>query len=773
MTKSVPMSNLIPPSKRSIALERLSGWRRIKDTTANVTITAGGMGVLVAILLIFFYLLYEIMPLFKPAGIELEATYRLANTSEAKPLYLAMEEQAEVAVQLDDSGLLQFFQAQTGQQIESYQLPITTAQINSFGLNSEQDPLLALASGNDVVLVKPGYKVSYPNDKRVITPVLEYPYGDQPRYYGLSGEGYGLNSQEGASSSTAAGSTITAVAVRDSEEQLVVVTAVANQLQGRRFVKEEDFLTEEVVLDEQLLTLPTINISADWMLIGPDQRWLYLVSKTGDYRVINLIDEEVIDSGRLLDRGQVTDVNFLLGGISLMVSSDQGEISQWFMVRGSDKPSSLEKVRDFQDGTTGIRHVEVEHRRKGFLAVDNEANLAVYYTTSDRQLLRHPLTDDVGAVKQLTIAPRANALLMQNSRGEYSYWLLHNEHPEVSWSALWNKVWYENYPEPDYIWQSSASNNDFEAKYSFTPLAFGTLKAAFYAMLIATPLALCGAIYTAYFMAPAVRRKVKPLIELMEALPTVILGFLAGLWLAPFVEAHLPGVFSIFIVMPVGVLLFAFLWSRLPDAIRLSVPDGWHPVLLIPVIILTAWASMAASGTLELVFFDGDMRSWLTHDLGISFDQRNAMVVGIAMGFAVVPTIFSIAEDAIFSVPKSLSYGSLALGSTPWQTLVGVVIPTASPGIFSALMIGMGRAVGETMIVLMATGNTPIMDVNIFEGMRTLAANIAVEIGETEVGSSHFRVLFLAAFVLFLFTFVVNTAAEIVRQRLRKKYGSL
>jgi phosphate transport system permease protein len=226
-------------------------------------------------------------------------------------------------------------------------------------------------------------------------------------------------------------------------------------------------------------------------------------------------------------------------------------------------------------------------------------------------------------------------------------------------------------------------------------------------------------------------------------------------------------------MMPVGVLLFGFCWSRLPDSLRLRVPDGWHAVLMITVVMFIAWSCVAASGNLELLFFGGDMRSWLTYDLGISYDQRNAMVVGVAMGFAVVPTIFSIAEDAIFSVPKSLSYGSLALGATPWQTLVGVVIPTASPGIFSALMIGMGRAVGETMIVLMATGNTPVMDANIFEGMRTLAANIAVEIGETEVDSSHYRVLFLAAFVLFLFTFVVNTIAEIVRQSLSKKYGSL
>jgi len=127
----------------------------------------------------------------------------------------------------------------------------------------------------------------------------------------------------------------------------------------------------------------------------------------------------------------------------------------------------------------------------------------------------------------------------------------------------------------------------------------------------------------------------------------------------------------------------------------------------------------------------------------------------------------------VFGVPKSLSDGSLALGATPWQTLVKVVIPTASAGIFSALMIGLGRAVGETMIVLMATGNTPIMDWNLFEGMRTLAANIAVEMPESEVGSSHYRILFLAALVLFLFTFAVNTVAEIVRQRLRERYSSL
>jgi phosphate transport system permease protein len=256
-------------------------------------------------------------------------------------------------------------------------------------------------------------------------------------------------------------------------------------------------------------------------------------------------------------------------------------------------------------------------------------------------------------------------------------------------------------------------------------------------------------------------------------MPTVILGFFAGLFLAPYLEGHLPGIFSVFLLTPIGILLAGFAWSRLPAALRLRVPAGWEAAILIPVILAVGWFALFMSPYLEAWLFGGDMRQWITADLGLSFDQRNALVVGIAMGFAVIPNIYSIAEDAVFSVPRSLTEGSLALGATPWQTLTRVVILTARPGIFSALMIGLGRAVGETMIVLMATGNTPIMQMNLFEGMRTLAANVAVEMPESEVGGSHYRVLFLAALVLLVFTFVMNTLAELIRQRLRKQYSSL
>jgi phosphate transport system permease protein len=152
-----------------------------------------------------------------------------------------------------------------------------------------------------------------------------------------------------------------------------------------------------------------------------------------------------------------------------------------------------------------------------------------------------------------------------------------------------------------------------------------------------------------------------------------------------------------------------------------------------------------------------------------TYEQRNALVVGFVMGFAIIPIIYTIADDALSTVPNHLRSGSLGCGATPWQTTWRIVIPTAMSGLFSALMIGLGRAVGETMIVLMAGGNTPITEWNVFNGFRTLAANIAVELPEAVRDSTHYRTLFLAALTLFILTFIINTAAEIVRLRFRKR----
>ncbi len=764
VTKSAPDLEFDTP-----AAVRLRRYRRFKDRLATAAVGVGGISVIIAILLIFIYLLYEVMPLFHEATIEpwqqqgkAVAPYPLPGGS-TRTLYLSVEEQNEVAMRLDAEGKVHFFRAADGQLLKSLEAGRSASGVAAFALDTEVSRLFGLAhEDGSLTLARHQYKVTYPNDVRHIEPLLEYPYGE---------ETLELSPQLGE---------IQQLAVRDNESALVVVAAdQSNALALSVFSKEENFITEEVELSVEHFALPAIQHPVQQLLVGPDRRWIYVADNAGFITLFDVRDpaKPVVQGPIKASAGKLAQVKLLLGGNSLLVADDQGLISQWFLVRDDENNYLLQKIRSFDTAASARGQSETptamvtELRRKGFVVAEQDGTISLYNSTAHNRVLSASL--DAGGVRQMTISPRANALLLEHVNGQISYWKVDNEHPEVSWSSLWNKVWYEGYPEPDFIWQSSAANNDFEPKYSLMPLAFGTLKAAFYAMLLATPLAICGAVYTAYFMAPALRRKIKPFIELMEALPTVILGFLAGLWLAPFVEESLAAIFAILVVVPLGVLVFAFAWQQMPKAVRFLVPEGWDAALLIPVVVLLTLFCMPFSEVLESLFFGGDMRSFVSNDLGIAFDQRNALVVGIAMGFAVIPTIFSITEDAIFSVPKHLSNGSLALGATPWQTLSRVVLPTASPGIFSAVMIGMGRAVGETMIVLMATGNTPIMDMNIFEGMRTLAANIAVEMPESEVGSSHYRILFLAALVLFMFTFMVNTAAELIRQRLRRKYGSL
>ncbi|MBJ9974390.1 ABC transporter permease subunit [Pseudomonas sp. S75] len=672
-----------------------------------------------------------------------------------KPLALALEEQNLVGLRVSDKGQALFFDTRTGAQLKRVDLPVPAgASITAIGSDQPGSPLMVLGLSDGRALVfHHSYKITYPDNKKTITPDIDYPYGQAPLL--LDEQGRALEH----------------VSLSRSGDTLLLAGSTGAQLQVLSLSSSENMLTGEVSTEQARIVLPQMAETVKNIFIDPRQQWLYVINGRATADVFSLRDKSLNGRYKLLDDGnaEITASGQLVGGISLILGDSRGGLSQWFMARDSDGESRLKLIRSFQLGKAPIVQIDAEERRKGFIALDRDGKLGVFHSTAHRTLLVEPVAEGAGL---LALSPRANRIMIE--QGDKLLPLsLRNPHPEVSFSALWGKVWYENYDAPKYVWQSTASNTDFEPKLSLSPLTFGTLKAAFYAMILAAPLAIAAAIYTAYFMAPGMRRKVKPVIELMEAMPTVILGFFAGLFLAPYLEGHLPGVFSLLLLLPIGILLVGFGWSRLPESIRLRVPDGWEAAILIPVILAIGWFALSMSPFLESWFFNGDMRLWISHDLGITYDQRNALVVGIAMGFAVIPNIYSIAEDAVFSVPRSLTLGSLALGATPWQTLTRVVILTASPGIFSALMIGMGRAVGETMIVLMATGNTPVMEMNLFEGMRTLAANVAVEMPESEVGGSHYRVLFLAALVLLLFTFVMNTLAELIRQRLRKKYSSL
>lgn len=748
---------VLPAPNSPIAIRRRA-WREFKDKLAKHCVAVGGLSVIFAIVLIFFYLLYVVQPLFHGADTAIQSEY---TTNFAGSTHLTLNEYNDVASRLDMEGQVQFFDANDGHLISNIPLALPVdSRITSFSYGAPSTGVFAYGFDDGRALVfKQNYKISYPNDIRLITPLIEYPMGPDALMVDIDTAPLTLLTVQSNSDQT------TLAALTD--DQRLVLTSV---------VREQDFLDEDVFTVEQKTTEIALDPrdTQTHIRLDIDQNELYVVNAKGFisyYDISNIDAPHLIQKIKAVPSGvDITAIEFLTGGISILVGRSDGQIDQWFPVRDSKNNYTLHNVRSFSDQKAPIKVIAPEYARKGFLALDADGDMGVYHSTAHRTMLVEPLVQGQHAL--MAISPRADGIIGMTASGQTKLVHIDNEHPEVSWHSLWQKVWYESRDKPEFIWQSSSASNDFEPKLSLSPLTFGTLKAAFYAMLVAVPLAIFGAIYTAYFMSPRMRTLVKPTIEIMEALPTVILGFLAGLWLAPLVEANLPGVFSIVIMLPIMVLLTAWAWTKLPETLTDRIPDGWEAAILIPIVILVAIASMVLSPTLELWLFDGDMPTWLNH-IGIDFDQRNSLVVGLVMGFAVIPTIFSITEDAIFGVPKHLTIGSLALGATPWQTLTRVVLLTASPGIFSAVMIGLGRAVGETMIVLMATGNTPIMDFNIFEGFRALSANIAVEMPEAEVASTHYRVLFLAALVLFMATFIFNTVAEVVRQRLRNKYSSL
>jgi phosphate transport system permease protein len=418
-----------------------------------------------------------------------------------------------------------------------------------------------------------------------------------------------------------------------------------------------------------------------------------------------------------------------------------------------------------------VTAIGISTRNKGFVTADAKGDIWLRHNTSDQTLLR--FSGSGGPAVAAGIAGTGDGLYEITSDGLLSMWTISNPHPETTWKTLFGKVWYEGYDRPEYSWQSTGGTDDFESKFSLTPLIFGTLKATIYALLFAIPVALGAALYAAVFAAPLVRRLVKPVVEIMAALPSVVIGFLAGLWLASLVERTTVGTLLLAPVVPLVTVAAALAFQALPRAARTRFGKLREMALLVAVVVVGAWLAYRIGPWFEQTFFGGDYKNWLYESWQVKYDPRNSIIIGFAMGFAVIPIIFTISEDAFSNVPAHLSAASLALGASRWQTATRVVLPTASPGVFSAVMIGFGRAVGETMIVLMATGNTPIMDWSIFNGMRTLSANIAVEIPEAPFGGTLYRVLFFAAALLFAMTFVVNTAAEIVRQRLRKKYEVL
>ena len=338
----------------------------------------------------------------------------------------------------------------------------------------------------------------------------------------------------------------------------------------------------------------------------------------------------------------------------------------------------------------------------------------------------------------------------------------------TTWDSLFKPQHYEGYDEQDMVWQTTSASDYQESKFSITPLIIGSIKASLLALVIAIPLAIGAAIYSGYFAKSRLRHIVKPAIEMLEAIPSVLIGFIAAIWLSPKAEQFLFSFAFFIVVVPFMLIGVALLQRNVVDKLTVRLRHGSELLLAIVGVFILGYISVewAPDWFFSIMNVDG-------YDFLVSQSHspigKTTVVVAIALGVAISPSIYSLAEDAISGVPDNLKHASFALGATRLQTLMHVVLQVALPGIVAAIMIGFGRAFGETMIVLMVTGNTPVASWGLIEGLRALTANLAIELPEADASSAHYQILFLTACILFLFTFIVNTLAELLRQRLRSR----
>ena len=762
--------------------------RRLADKLARIVITFGGISIILSIIAILVFISLEVYPLWKGAKGELAGRFDLSKSLVISPqsvnptsvsdlpiLALGIDEYRQIGFVITENGLVDFISLKDGNAIKQIPLRKIEGKKITSALGSLDNEKYTLGTNDGYILpVKINFKVSFndvvpqipslliatpnPNEERIIEPEVVEGEPIKVEALPLTHVAYKAldDGTKGISAVTSDGRLVF-------HSQLITSSLVGEE-------KKEGFkydLTPE--LKGSIVTAIALDQFLDNLYVGTKKGELYHwdIRDKANPRL-----SEVIDATENPETA-ITTLGFIIGDRSLIVGDGSGNVSTWFQVEDNTSPIGrrLKKAHRFASHNSLVTAVAASPRDRGLLSADSKGIIILDYSTSERKLLE--LEGEGHPIKALAFAPKADGAVAVDSRGILYNWSIDNPHPEVSLKALFGKVWYEGYSKPEYVWQSTGGTDDFEPKLSLTPLAYGTFKGTAYALIFAIPLAILGAICVSQFMHPSIRNAIKPVIEIMAALPSVVLGFLAGLWMAPLIERIVPAVFMMPLVLTIMTLVSVFLWRLLPKSVRGRFKDGAELLLLIPVFILGIQICLWLNQPVENLFFGGDFKASLFKNLGLQYDQRNSLIVGFAMGFAVIPIIFTISEDALSNVPNHLISASLALGATRWQTAIKVVLPTASAGIFSAIMIGFGRAVGETMIVLMATGNTPIMDWSIFNGFRALSANIAVEIPEAPHGGTLYRVLFLAALLLFLVTFLLNTAAEIVRMRLRKKYQQI
>lgn len=689
-------------------------WARRRDVWAKAVITGAALVVLSFTFLLFAYLLWEVLPLLRPARLKLAQTvgregHLLAFPGELPASYWTLGREGVVRVL---------------PQGDAAELPKVVSPVSA-AITDRWGRWLAVNDGEGLKVYRFSLRPAFVGQERKLKLRLGSPF---------------LASVSEVKLLAAGG------------EAVPVVVGVKG---GETFLWQG---TAEGGLETRALTAQGALAAA--------------VSEKGD-RVWLITNRELSvwdGNGALLASAplpaKATAVTLLLGDSTCLVGDEQGNVLAFGLYQEASG-FLLERFACLC-GQGPVLSLAPSPRNKAF-AVLRPGLVQVDFLTSRKVLAQKPVPQ--AGRQGLAFSPRGDGLLITEGSGRIHLFALDIGHPEANLGTLLGKVRYEGYRHATWTWQSTGGSNAFEPKLSLVPLLLGSVKGALYAMLFSAPLAFLAALYTSQFAPSRLRQWVKPMVELLAGVPSVVVGFVAALVLAPWLTRHLVGVLLALLSVPTTLLAAGFLCELRSRPWQLRLQQRWERVLTLGLLAVGLVAAWLLAPAVERLLFPGGFLDFLHARMGVFYDQRNALVTGFALGFAVLPVIFTLAEDALSNVPENLVNAALSLGASRARAAWTVVVPAAAPGLVAALLLGFGRAVGETMIVLMASGNAPVLSFSPFSGMRTMAACIAVELPEAAFGETLYRVLLLVALLLFAFTLATNLLGQRVARSLRRRFG--
>ena len=362
---------------------RYRNWRMLKDRVFGWTMAVGGIGVIIAIVVILFYLFYAVIPMFAGARIEQVAKYQLPYSG-TEIVHLTLDEYAEIGFAITADGQYAFFDTANGTSIEQGQVFADNGRkvLASASGDPDDGAVFLAVDDSHAIVVRPHYAISYPNDKRHITPTLEYPLGRTPIDLGISG-----------------GGSITLIAGNSGPEETTIAAATTDgALVMTHVVVEESLLGDEQTLETSHVALPGIDFSPAFLLVDVDQRELYAASSDGRISYFNIQkknDPRLLDLVNVtVDGGSLTSLEFLSGGISILAGDSTGQVQQWFPLRDNNNNYSLELVRSFRAFDSAVSALAPEYYRKGFLAADSNGNVGLFHTTAGQVLLVDKIADE-------------------------------------------------------------------------------------------------------------------------------------------------------------------------------------------------------------------------------------------------------------------------------------------------------------------------------------------------------------------------------------------